>query len=176
MCEGIRNVGLFAYSNERYDSQDILHYDLDKLNIAKRASLYLTKSDWNFGELKIDRRINSTDHSIYFDLKPRVNFSAISLSFYLKDSAANRCLGWGEMDSYRSWLTYPGNELVPAPSDTTRTFNALVGEFRAGGKQFIGPNGRVVVMKAALTYYRDENYRIPLSWLEPTAKEELLDK
>ena len=174
LSQEIDRLGLHVLHNRRYPSPDVRPESPEALLLLDRASVYLTKSEWIFDPLRVDRRTNTVDGTIYYDLKPRVNFAALSLSFYLAEVEVKHRLGWGELDFYPTWLSGRDLEIRKSSPDVGTAYRTLLRNLQNGGQQFKGPNGRVVVMRAALSRYLERGYLMPHAWLEAISREKLL--
>jgi hypothetical protein len=138
------------------------------------VSLYVTKKDWIFGEFSIRRLTNQVTKEIYYDLSPRVNFSSISLSFYIGNSDDGKCkLGFGDLDVYPTWLKSPGSELCKAPSETAKVYRALRRRFQKDGTVLSTPRGDKIVMQYALEKIVKGSHEMPHLWLEEIAAQQL---
>lgn len=166
--------GLSVIYNKRYTSPDeVRPVSPEGLGSFDRVSAYLTRRDWIFGRLFIDQLRNSVDGSTYYDLRPRVNFSAISLSYYSRNTKDASQLGFGDVTSYSSWLRMPEMEVVRAPSDTGPTYRRLIKGLSGGGALIKQQRGQVLVMKAALQKFLAGSHRMPHPWLDDLVRLQL---
>lgn len=167
ISRSLTDVGLSVLLNKRYEKKaDVALLPADVLLARDRASAYLTKREWIFDEFLIDTLSNSKDGSVYIDLRPRVNFAALAMSYYSTNSAEPRRLGFGDIVSYRSWLKMPEKQVRSAPRDTHAIYNALITLLSRDGKLIKTDRGHVLVMAAAFEKFLTRQLKMPHSRLD----------
>jgi hypothetical protein len=160
--------------NERLDAPKICCQAPSSILRRPKASFYALRKEWQYGELVIRELANTVTGGKYYDLSPRVNFWAISLSFYPESIEGNiRKLGFGGIDAQDTWLKAPENELNRAPADASRVCKKILAHLREGGTTLATPYGKKIVMRHALEGFLNRSYIFPHAWLDKIARNSL---
>ena len=126
------NSGLQVMQNTQQTDPRPHILDRSEIDDIQKGDFYLFRPEWVFGPFELSRISEGHDRGKFF-VRPRVNFTAVSVYFQgERVDEGRRRFGSCAISSHRDWLEVPGNVVRPIPAAVDEWFKRIVAHLSSG--------------------------------------------